>query len=248
VTGLRREELAELAGVSVDYYTRLEQGRHGSASPAVLEAIATALRLPTAEREYLHRLADVNPTGRVASPVAPQVRPETLGLLRALGPTPGILLGPSMDVLAINAAGRRLYTDFDALPVEERNALRWMLRSPDARRLHSDEWAEISAEMIGMLRLRAGRTMAHPEVHRLVTELHASNAFFREVWADQTVSTGSRRTKQFLHAEAGPIVMDVETLSVRHAPEQTLVVLVPPAGSPSERAWHEATAHERPPA
>jgi transcriptional regulator with XRE-family HTH domain len=237
VAGLRREELAELAGVSVDYYKRLEQGRHPTASYTVLEAIATALRLPPADRVYLHRIAQTEGAGGVAVAEPAAIRPETLSMLRVLDPMPAALLGPNMDVLAINAGGRRLYADFEALPVEERNVIRWMLFNENARALHGDEWEEIAAETIGMLRLRAGREVAHPDVRRLVAGLEASSEFFRRVWVGQVVSTGDRRLKRFHHPEAGPIEFAVETLSVKHAEDQTVVVLMPAAGSPSERAW-----------
>ncbi|RKR91320.1 Xre family transcriptional regulator [Micromonospora pisi] len=244
VSGLRREELARLAGVSVDYYTRLEQGRHATASYAVLESIATALLLTPAERAYLHRLAKVPGTIRSPAPQNMRVRPETIALLNALGTTPGVVLGPNLDVLATNAAARRLYGDLDALAAAERNAIHWMLFHPDAERLHGDEWAEVAAEMIGMLRLRAGRALAHPDVRRLVQELGASSAFFRKVWAEQTVSTGSRAIKHFQHPEAGAIELIVESLTVKHAEDQTVVVLMPPPGSPSERSWRAVMARD----
>lgn len=239
VEGLRREELASLAGVSVEYYTRLEQGRHAGASAGVLDALAAALRLSHDERSYLHRLAG---PGEGRSPDVGRVRPETVRLMRALDPTPAVLLGHGMDVLGSNEGGRRLYTDFTALPTRLRNAVHWMLSDPGARDLHAEDWMVIAAEMVGMLRLRTGRGPRDARVGQIVDDLTASSAFFREVWQERTVSVGARPVKRFLHPEAGPIEMSVESLQVAHAEGQLLVVLVPEPGSPDERAWHSVMA------
>jgi transcriptional regulator with XRE-family HTH domain len=235
VQGLRRAELAHLAGMSVDYYARLEQGRHASASPSVLDAIARALRLPEAERVYLHRLAEPTTPMIETSPV---VRPETRHLMQALDPSPALLLSPVTDVLATNRAARRLYTDFDALPPQERNAIRWLLTDPAARDLHGDDWAAVTAEMIGFLRLGTGRKPT-ASGRRLIDEMNVSSEFFRRIWNGQTVSFADRRRKQLRHSRAGVVEFGVESLQVRHAEQQLLVVLTPLPGSVHERAWHE---------
>lgn len=234
VEGLRREELAELANVSVKYYTRLEQGLHVSASAAVLDAIATALRLSDAERSDLHQLADV-------ASVTDEVRPETARLLHALDPTPAVLLGPGIDVLATNEGLRRLYADFDKLP--NRNALHWMLFDPRARELYGADWREATVEMIGMLRLRTDQGLRDARAREVAEELAATSGFFREVWEQSAASTARvRPVKRFQHPEAGPIDMHVERLQVAHAKGQSLVVFVPEPGSPDERMWHSVMA------
>lgn len=236
VQGLRREELAELAGMSVDYYTRLEQGRHASASPAVLDAIARALRLPEADRTYLHCLASPikSTTGTPAA-----VRPETRHLMQALGESPAILFRTGMEVLAANEAARRLYAGFEALKADEGNGLRWMMTDPRARELHGDQWAAIAADMIGMVRLRIGGRSPAGSVEALVEELVATSEFFRRVWQDQIVSLGGRRRKLFRHPRAGQLEFGVESLVVQHAEGQVLAVLTPEPGSADARAWHE---------
>lgn len=244
VKGLRREELASLAGVSVDYYTRLEQGRHAGASAGVLDALAAALRLSPDERCYLHRLAA---PGEGRSPGVEQVRPETLRLMQALDPTPAVLLGHGMDVLGSNDGGRRLYTDFAALPTRSRNAVHWMLSDPRARHLHAEDWMVIAAEMVGMLRLRTGRGPRDARIEQIVDDLTASSALFRDLWQERTVSVGARPVKRFLHPEAGRIEMSVESLQVAHAQGQLLVVLVPEQGSSDERAWHSVMARRASP-
>ncbi|MEV4349309.1 helix-turn-helix transcriptional regulator [Actinoplanes sp. NPDC049596] len=239
VPGLRREEVAELAGMSVDYYARLEQGRHLTASTAVIDAIARVLQLPDADRAYLHRLAHpVDPPSGPAS-----VRPETHALMQALGPTPAVLIDAGMDVLAMNPAGRRLYTGFDALPTHERNAIRYMLTSPQARELHGDDWTAIAAEMIGILRLRCGR---RPEdsTRRLIRDMADSSDLFRRVWQDQTVSLADRRRKTFHHPEAGRIEVAVESLTVRQSDEQILIVFPLLPGSAGERTWRQTVQGE----
>ncbi|RKN20870.1 XRE family transcriptional regulator [Micromonospora musae] len=240
VPGLRREELAALAGMSVDYYTRLEQGRHSAASPGVLDAIARALHLPEADRKYLHRLAE--PAPPQGDPVP--VRPETRALMRALGPTPAVLINASMDVLAMNPAGRRLYAGFDAMPPHERNSIRYMLTAPGARELHGEDWTAITAEMIGILRLRTGRKPLVGGARGLVDDMTASSDLFRRVWQDQTVSLADRRRKIFHHPQAGRIELAVESLMVQHAEGQILIVLSPEPGSAAERAWHEVMARD----
>lgn len=236
VQGLRREELAALAGMSVDYYTRLEQGRHASASPGVLDAIARALRLPAADRAYLHRLAQPAEPKTEAPAV---VRPETRQLMRALGEAPAILFRTGMEVLAANAAARRLYAGFDTLGEPGGNGLRWMMTDPRARDLYGADWGAIAAEMIGKMRLRTGRRNPDGSVGRLIDELAASSELFRRVWRDQTVSLADRRRKTFHHPRAGHLEFCVESLTVQHAEGQVLVVFTPEPGSEHERAWRE---------
>jgi len=247
VQGLRREELAGLAGLSTAYYARLEQGRHSHPSPGVLDAVADVLRLSPAERDYLRTLARPaeKPAGGQEFP-AETVRPETLRVMRALGTTPAFLVGPRLDILATNGAARRLYADFDAMPAGKRNGVRWMLSSPHAQALHGDEWAAITAELIGMLRLRFGRQPRDDAARRLVAELSAESEFFRRVWADLTVSRGSRPVKRFHHPEGGTIDVAVEVLDVAHACDQQLVVLVPAPGSADDRAWRDVMGRTDP--
>jgi hypothetical protein len=235
VQGLRREELAGLARVSTDYYARLERGRHSHPSPRVLDAVADVLRLSAAERDYLHHLAQ--PGGK---PVRERVvRPETMRVMWALGATPALLVGPRFEVLASNSAARRLYTDFDAMPAGQRNAIHWMLTAPQARKLHGDDWEGITAEMIGMLRLRSGRQPQDAAARRLAAELSVESELFRRVWSDCTVREGTRAAKRLQHPEAGTIDVAVEILTVPDSDDQILVVLVPAPGSADDRAWRD---------
>lgn len=163
VPGLRREEVAQLAGVSTDYYTRLEQGRNITPSDSVLNAIGEALRLDDAERAHLFDLAKPRPVktrGR-----APAVQKARAGLLRFLDSFDnhaGFVLGRRGDVLATNHLCRALLADFDAMPYRERNLTRWIVLAPEARDLYAD-WEKIAAEMTAILRLDAGRHPTTPE-------------------------------------------------------------------------------------
>ncbi|SNY74540.1 helix-turn-helix transcriptional regulator [Paractinoplanes atraurantiacus] len=166
VKGLRREELASLAGVSVDYYTRLEQGRPISPSEAVLDAIASALRLDDAERAYLHTVARRTPTRRRVAPKAQSVRPGLLALIEQLGDAPAFVLGRRTDVLASNRMARLLMADFPAMPARERNAVRWLTLDEGARSLFAADWCQVASDMAGVLRMDAAR---HPDDPRTAT-------------------------------------------------------------------------------
>jgi transcriptional regulator with XRE-family HTH domain len=222
VPGLRREEVAGPAGLSTDYYARIEQGRHTEPSPGVIDSLARVLRLDEAERVYLRGLAGSAP----APTPGRTVRAETRRVMAALGPTPAFLLGPAFDILALNRAGRLLY----AMPDDPPNALRWML-TDSAKSLFGDEWALLVSEHIGIFRRREGDEPRDPAAARLVTELCATSAFFRSAWADRTVVAGSRPVKRFRHPVAGPLDMAVETLEVAAAPGQRLVVMTPTSGA-----------------
>ena len=166
VQGLRREEVAQLAGVSTDYYTRLEQGRDLSPSEAVLDSLARALELDDAGRAHLQHLAHpARPTRRQTRAVQ-RVRPTVQSMLDAWTGQPAFVLGRRGDVLATNALARALLADFDAMPYRDRNLTRWILLDPAARDLYVD-WAQIASEMVAILRLDAG---AHPDDTR-TTEL-----------------------------------------------------------------------------
>jgi transcriptional regulator with XRE-family HTH domain len=236
VQGLRREELAVLAGVSADYYQHLEQGRHATASDSVLNALAGALRLNAADRRYLHRLTQT----ATPQPTDLPIRPETRRLIDGMDPTPALVLSSYLDVIATNSAARRLYTDFDALPPSERNAVRWMMTAPAARELHGDAWSAVAAEMIGLLRMNTGRRERNGLP--LVDDLLATSDLFRQVWHDQLVAMCNESLTHFWHPQAGHLDVTVEVLMVANAPDQILVVLTPGPRSAGERAWHELMA------
>jgi transcriptional regulator with XRE-family HTH domain len=245
VPGLRREELAQLAGVSVDYYTRLEQGRQPTASVSVLDALASALRLTDTERVYLHRLAWVPVAPRTGGRAVPgAVRPGTYRLMELLETAPAILCDRRTDILAFNDAARLVFADFTALPARQRNAVRWCL-SEAAQRLFGDEWESIAGEMVGMLRLGASGHINDPRTVELIDELTANSPMFCRLWADRRVSAQLRDSKTLHHPTAGTLQLMVEVLAVPGAPEQTLHVTMPKQGSRSEAAIQELVSQSR---
>jgi transcriptional regulator with XRE-family HTH domain len=236
VSGLRRQEVAQLAGVSTEYYTRLEQGRGGNVSESVLDSIARALCLDPTERAHLFDLGRVRPSGR--RPTQPQrVRSGWYRLLDAVA-LPAFVLGRRMDVLASNGLARALLTDFDALPPLERNFARFIMLDPAARELCRD-WEEVAAETVAILRLDAGR---HPDdrlLVEMVSELSTRSPEFAAWWADRRVSERTRGTKRYRHPLVGDLTIDYEALQSPDDPDQSLFVYSVEAGSPSEAALGE---------
>jgi transcriptional regulator with XRE-family HTH domain len=236
VPGLRREEAARLAGVSTEYYTRLEQGRAGNPSPEVVEALARALRLDAAEREHLADLLARPGATRRAGPVAPQrVRPGLYRLLRTLDHVPAFVIGRRTDVLAANRLARAVLTDFDALPATRRNLARYYLLDPEAQERTGD-WEQIAAETVAMLRLDAGRFPDDPRLADLVGELTLRCPRFTEWWNDHRVLRRTHGAKTYHHPLVGELHFAYESLQLPGDADQSLCVYTVEPGSPSERA------------
>lgn len=240
VPGLRREEIAQLAGVSTDYYTRLEQGRGGNVSESVLDAVARALNLDETERAHLFDLGHP-PRTRRRAPARPQrVRPGLYRLLDSLQ-TPAFILGRRLDVLATNALARALLTDFDALPAAERNFVRFMLLDPASRELCRD-WEKIAAETVASLRLDSGRHPGDRQLSDLVGELSTTCPEFPRWWACHQVAERTHGTKRYRHPVVGDLTVDYEALRAPDDPDQTLYVYTVEPGSPSEEALRLLTS------
>ncbi len=232
VPGLRREEVAHLAGVSVDYYVRLERGRHVNVSTSVLDALARALRLTETEREHLFTLAA--PVSSRRRPLPPQrVRPGLARLVHGLTDYPAFVLGRRLDILASNAMAHALYTDFAALPHRERNMARYVFLDESARSLYAD-WPGAARSVVGTLHLYAGRNPHDPLLAELVGELSVHDKDFRRWWADQEVSQRTNGRKHYHHPVVGELVLDYEALAPTGDPDQVLGVTTAEAGSPSE--------------
>ena len=234
VPGLRREEVAQLAGVSVDYYIRLEQGRSPSVSDAVLDAVARVLRLDDTEQQYLRRVARPARTRRKSAPgpARQRVRPGLRLLLDAMDGVPAFVLGRRMDVLAWNTLGDAV-VGFSRMPPEERNMPRQVFLDPQAHELYPD-WPAVAAETVAYLRLDAGH---HPNDQRLATlvgELSLGSEDFRRLWADHQVKEKTYGAKRVTHPVVGELSMPYETLTVSGEPDQMLVVYTPEPGSRTE--------------
>ena len=232
VAGLRREELALLAGVSTDYYQRMEQGRDVRPSDDVLDALARALALSAAETRHLHRLARLarNPPEKPATHRPPEQVPEsTRRLLRALQ-TPALVVGRHLDVLDWNPLAAALLADLDD-PATERNALLALFRDPEARR-RCPQWRDMALDYIGMLRAAVAADPDHPRAAALVGELSVHSADFRELWARHDVRETSHGTKTFLHPQIGEITLDWDTYPLPGSPGPVLVAYTAVPGSP----------------
>ncbi|MEW1675770.1 helix-turn-helix transcriptional regulator [Streptomyces noursei] len=235
VPGLRREEVAQLAGVSVDYYIRLEQGRGPSVSDAVLDAVGRVLRLDDTEQEYLRRVA--RPAARrAAARRAPaggsapqQVRPGLRLLLDTLDRAPAFVLGRRMDVLAWNDLGDAV-VGFSRMAPEDRNMPRQVFLDPRARELYPD-WAAVAAETVAHLRLDAGQHPHDAQLTTLVGELSLRSEDFRRLWADHQVREKSYGVKRLHHPVVGELELPYETLAVPGEAGQLLVVYTAEPGS-----------------
>lgn len=232
VPGLRREEVARLADVSADYYTRLEQGRNIHPSRAVLDSVARALRMDPGEHGHmLDLLAHCAVSQR--PPVPRQlVRPALHQLLHAMGTVPALVLGRHSEVLAGNHLALLLLADFPAMPASERNLTRWIILDPRARSLFPD-WKAVASDAVGVLRMDVGRHPNDPRARELVGELAVSSEHFRTWWARHQVATGSAEVVHLHHPVVGDLELNVEDLSLRDDPDQTLRVYSAAPGSPS---------------
>ncbi|MEW2302464.1 helix-turn-helix transcriptional regulator [Streptomyces sp. NPDC006655] len=238
VPGLRREEVAQLAGVSVDYYIRLEQGRgiggtsrtkSGGVSDAVLDAVARVLRLDETEHAYLRTVARPQPGRGARRPSAPRVRPGVQLLLDAMERSPAFVLGRRMEVLAWNALADALL-GFGALDPAARSMPRMVFLDPAAADLYP-EWAAIAAQTVANLRISAGLHPDDPALTALVGELSVKSADFRRLWADHEVKACAYGVKRVRHPVAGLLTLPYETLTVPEDPDQTLVAYTPEPGS-----------------
>lgn len=231
VKGLRREEVAGLAGLSADYYTRLEQGRNLSPSDSVLDALARALRLDPAGRAYLQHLAHPTRGERREETAVQRVRPSMHAMLNGWTEQAAFVLGRRGDVLATNALTRALLADFDAMPYRERNLTRWILLDPSARELYLD-WARIAAEMVAVLRLDAGAHPDDPRTTELVGELTVKSPEFAGWWSQRQVLLRTWGHKRFNHPVVGRLDIDYEALQLPGETDQTLFVYRAPDDDP----------------
>ncbi|WP_411105725.1 helix-turn-helix transcriptional regulator [Streptomyces sp. cmx-4-9] len=235
VPGLRREELAQLAGVSVAYYTRLEQGNGQNVSAQVLDAIARALRLDGTETAHLTHLARPAPRRRRQPPRPQQVRPGLRTLLEAMEGVPAYLVGRRQDVIGWNRAAAEVFGDFGALPAAERNLVRMVFLDPATAELYAD-WECRACEVVSNLRMYAGRHPEDEQLSALVGELSVKNEEFRRLWAAHTVADKTHGVKRLRHPLVGELSLSFQTLRLPDDPEQALVVYHAAPGSPSEDA------------
>lgn len=219
--GLRREEVAELAGVSTDYIVRLEQGRGIRPSADVVEALARALRLAPDERAYLFNLAQQR--HRSSDKPATTAAPPLAGLVADLSPLPAMLMNHRYDILAWNGEMARLLLNFDTLPPRQRNAMWLCLMHPWIRELYVDRERVVRE---GVAHLRAAWA-AHPEdqaLTGLIDEFTTRDEEFARLWAERDIKVNGRGRKEMRHPEAGAIAVHFEVLVPLQDPDQRLVI------------------------
>jgi transcriptional regulator with XRE-family HTH domain len=235
VPGLRREEVAFLAGVSTDYYTRLEQGRRITPSPAVVEALGHALGLDTAGRAHLRDLIG-GTTAPARRPRGVQrVRPGLYQLLDALDGEPALVLGRRTDVLAANRMAKALFTDFEQLPPRHRNYARWMFLDDAARSLFVD-WEVQARAAVESLRFEVGRDPDDQATTALVEDLRRHSHEFDQWWEQHRVHQRTHGSKRLRHPLVGELTVEYETLTLPGDPDTTLFIYTTDPGSPSKRA------------
>jgi transcriptional regulator with XRE-family HTH domain len=253
VSGLRREEVAMLAGVSVDYYTKLERGTFGTVSEGVLNAVARALQLDDAEHEHLMRLAGARATIRPAPRRASDqtVRLAVQRVVDGLTDAPAFVRNSRRDLLASNALGRALYSELwaDVADGETVNTARFLFLNPRARTFFLD-WAKAAADMVANLRIEVGRDPHDRELQGLIRDLLAGSVEFRTNWASHDVRYHDTGFKAVHHPVVGDLTLTFEAMELPADPGQSLIVYGTEPGSPSEErlrllaSW-AATATER---
>ncbi|MFD7630737.1 helix-turn-helix transcriptional regulator [Streptomyces sp. NPDC059851] len=230
VAGLRREEVAVLAGVNADYYARLEQGRERHPSAQVIDALGRALRLGPDAHAHLHRLAGTVPTGDFAH-TTDRVGPALRQLMDGNPGAPALVLNRALDVLATNALAEALYSPFE----EADNLARMTFLDPAGRQFHA-RWGDAALATVGHLRQAAGLDPDDPRLRDLVRSLLEHSAEFARLWNTHTVHGKTREEKHLLHPDVGLLTLTYQAFDVRDAPGQQLIVYQAEPGSPSARA------------
>ena len=235
VAGLRREEVAVLAGISVEYYTRLERGNVGSVSESVLEGVAHALQLDEAERDHLHRLVHAAATKRPArrNPTRKRVRP-TIQRMLDLMPTPAYLRNGRFDVLAANDLGRALYSPLYEQS-DQPNSARFLFLDPASSEFFVD-FDKVQGDCVAFLRTEAGRDPYDKDLQDLIGELSTRSERFRRLWAAHDVRYHRTGTKRFHHPLVGELSLDFEAFELPGDEGQRLNVYTAAPDSPAAEA------------
>ncbi|MFJ4188238.1 helix-turn-helix transcriptional regulator [Kitasatospora sp. NPDC089509] len=230
VAGLRREEVAVLAGMNSDYYARLEQGRERSPSPQILESISGALRMDEQAREHMFRLAGTAPDGQRPQP-RENVSPALRQLLDGYASAAAFVLNPANDFLASNALADALFSPFGDM----HNMARMTFLDPAARSFFT-QWGRAAEAVVAGLRHATGLDPHYRRLHDLVASLIEESEEFAALWSSHTVHGKSHAAKELLHPDVGPLDLTYQTFDVRGAPGQQLVIYHAAPGSPGAQA------------
>ncbi|WP_328448842.1 helix-turn-helix transcriptional regulator [Streptomyces sp. NBC_00386] len=235
VPGLRREELAQLAGVSVAYYTRLEQGNGRNVSAEVLDSIARALRLTDAEHNHLTHLAKPKQHKKRQAARPQQVRGSLRQLLDTIDGVPAYITGRRSDVLVWNRMAAAVFGDWSELPPQERNWARMVFLRPEYRELFV-EWEQKAIDIVCLLRMDAGCHPDDPRLAALVGELSVKSEDFRRLWATHDVKEKSHGVKLLRHPLVGDLALQFESFRLIGDSELALVTYHAEPGSGSAEA------------
>jgi transcriptional regulator with XRE-family HTH domain len=235
VKGLRREEVALLAGVSVEYYVRIERGSLAGTSEGVLDALATALQLDDAERDHLFHLARQSgaPHGRRHRKTPATVRPALQDVLDAITGAPALIRNGRYDVLAMNHLGRALYSPVLADPRRPANTARFVYMNPSEAETFFVDYDQTARNAAAMLRMELGRNPQDEELIALVSELSTCSELFRQQWASQDVRLKGYGNKGVNHPVVGRLDLNFESMDLPTEPGLQLNVYTAPAGSPA---------------
>ncbi|MFJ8143376.1 helix-turn-helix domain-containing protein [Streptomyces sp. NPDC096013] len=254
VPGLRRGEVATLAGVSVEYYTRLERGNLRGVSDSVLDALAQALRLDATERMYLYdlaRAAGPTPGARARQrTVGPTVRPSVARIIAGMPGMPTYVMNNRLDTLAANPLGRALYSEMYADPTCGGNVARFAFFNPAARRFYTD-WERMARFAVGALRIEAGKNPYGRELSNLIGELSTRSDTFRVMWGSHDVHVFRDSTKRLNHPLVGDLELDQETMNLPDESGLSLVVYSAPPGTAAEdglkllASWSATTGQDQ---
>ena len=237
--GLRRQEVAQLAGMSVDYYIRLEQGRGPHPSRQILSALARALMLTADERDYLFRMASEAPPQR-ARP-SREITPGIRHLLDSMPTTPAYVVDAAYNILAWNRLATHFIGDLAGHP--DRNMIRWMFRRPPADSIWADEHVlGFTRSTVADLRAGYARYPGDPEIESLVTEMLALSPQFAEMWAAHEVEVRGPMLKRINHPQAGPLEFECQVLHIAETGQRLIAYCAAP-GSPTEHAFIQLATH-----
>jgi transcriptional regulator with XRE-family HTH domain len=235
VPGLRREEVALLAGVSVEYYARLERGSLGGVSESVLDALAGALQLDEAERQHLYdlaRTAGATPRTTRRRRTSDDVRPSVVAMLESMTEAPAFVRNGRLDLLAVNRLARALFAPAFAAEARPVNLARFVFLDPAARSFHPN-WAHSANTTVALLRTEAGRDPYNRNLTDLVGELSTRSDEFRTRWAAHDVRLHHSGVKHFHHPEVGALELNFEAMPLPADPGLTLTAYNAAPGTPS---------------
>jgi transcriptional regulator with XRE-family HTH domain len=222
--GLRREELAQLSGISVTWYTWLEQGRRISVSRQVIESLARVLRMAPAEREHLFTVAGLALPAQTADP--PQVDDTLRRLVEALDPNPAFVVNPWWDLLAYNDTYSFLHGGLDGRPAAERNVL-WLFFAADPARYLFVNWPDEARQLVGQLRAHLAQYPGDPRGPELIATLAAASPTFAELWQEHGTARFRISRKGYQHPVAGLLSLDYIKLTAASDDHQQLTVMLP---------------------